>query len=172
MKVYSTIINSPLGKIRVTCNDKYLLGVGFILRRSTGSRRTCPERAGASRRAQDEKSRHPILRKAARQLKEYFSGQRKRFSLPLCTGALPGTDFQKKVWRCLTKIPHGQTVTYARLAKMAGSPRAYRAAGGANGRNPLPIIIPCHRVVASNGLGGFSSGVWRKRKLLSFEMGG
>jgi methylated-DNA-[protein]-cysteine S-methyltransferase len=102
----------------------------------------------------------------ARQLAEYLKGSRKKFVLPL----LPhGTDFQKRVWSTLLKVPHGQTVTYAELARMAGTPSATRAVANALGKNPIPIVIPCHRVLSSAGIGGFSGGLWRKRTLLKLE---
>lgn len=102
-----------------------------------------------------------------RQLMEYFRGTRRVFCLPL---DLSGTDFQKKVWRRLMKIPYGQTVSYAELARAIGRPKAYRAVANACGQNPLPILIPCHRVIASDGkLGGYSSRLKRKRWLLRHE---
>lgn len=82
---------------------------------------------------------------------------------------LSGTPFQKRVWKAIQKIPYGKTLTYKELAKKVGSPNAYRAVGSACGKNPLPIIIPCHRVVASNGIGGFTGGLKLKKKLLKLE---
>ena len=86
---------------------------------------------------------HPVLRQAAKQLQEYFAGKRRNFSLPL---RLAGTDFQRRVWREIALIPYGETINYGELAKRAGAPQAIRAAGTNTGRNPLSIIIPCHRV--------------------------
>lgn len=109
----------------------------------------------------------PLLLKAAQELTEYFAGQRQVFDLPL---APEGTPFQQRVWMALRQIPYGKTVSYATLAKMAGNPRAVRAVGGANGKNPLMILIPCHRVIAADGrLGGFSGGLDTKRFLLKLE---
>ena len=109
----------------------------------------------------------PLFREAKRQLEEYFSGRRQTFSLPL---APDGTDFQRRVWQVLLDIPYGTAISYRELADRVGSPRAFQAVGQANGRNPLPILIPCHRVIAANGtLGGYSSGVDRKRYLLQLE---
>ncbi len=103
------------------------------------------------------------------QMKEYFAGERKSFSLPLQPS---GTIFQQKVWRALTEIPFGTTITYAQLAEMVDNPGAYRAVGNANGKNPIVIIQPCHRVIAANTkLGGFSAGIYRKRYLLGLEKG-
>ncbi len=104
-----------------------------------------------------------------RQLDEYFKGRRKKFSVPL---VLIGTDFQKAVWRQLKKIPFGQTASYGDVARAIGRPRAFRAVGNANNKNPIPLIIPCHRVIGSDGkLVGFGGGIWRKRWLLDHEKG-
>jgi O-6-methylguanine DNA methyltransferase len=109
----------------------------------------------------------PQAKPCLRQLAEYFTGRRCAFDLPL---HLEGTSFQKKVWRQLMRIPHGQTASYADIARAIGHPKAVRAVGNANGKNPLPILIPCHRVIASDGtLGGYSSGLQRKRWLLRHE---
>ncbi len=109
----------------------------------------------------------PLLREAERQLASYFAGQLQVFSLPLCTR---GTPFQEKVWCALQKIPYGETRTYGELAAMIGQPTAARAVGGANHRNPLAIIIPCHRVVAAHGgLGGYGGGLDKKQWLLALE---
>lgn len=104
---------------------------------------------------------------AVAQLAEYFSGQRRRFDLPLRLG---GTAFQRQVWLALGDIPYGTTISYAELARKVGRPRAFRAVGQANGANPLPIVLPCHRVVASGGgLGGYGGGLDMKRRLLQLE---
>lgn len=109
----------------------------------------------------------PLFREAKRQLEEYFAGQRHTFSLPM---APDGTEFQCRWWQVLQDIPYGTAISYRELADRVGSPRAFQAVGQANGRNPLPILIPCHRVIASNGtLGGYSGGVERKRYLLQRE---
>ena len=102
------------------------------------------------------------------QLKEYFAGTRTKFTIPLSIGF--GTKFQKSVWKQLEKIPYGKTISYKDLAGKIGSPNAFRAAGSANGKNPIPIIIPCHRVINHDrGLGGYSCGLDVKRKLLRLE---
>jgi methylated-DNA-[protein]-cysteine S-methyltransferase len=101
------------------------------------------------------------------QLTEYFKGRRRKFSIPLL---LEGTDFQKAVWRQLQKIPFGQTASYGDVARAVGSPKAFRAVGNANNKNPIPLIIPCHRVIGSDGkLVGFGGGIWRKAWLLDHE---
>lgn len=108
----------------------------------------------------------PVLRKAVAQLGQYLAGKRRRFSLPL---AQPGTPFQQAVWKALLTVPHGQWVTYGELAAMAGRPRAARAVGSAMNRNRLPILVPCHRVVASDGLGGYGYGLEWKQRLMALE---
>lgn len=107
------------------------------------------------------------LKNATDQLKAYFAGELKVFDLPL---SLDGTPFQVQVWEELQKIPYGETRSYMEMALSMGNDKACRAVGGANGRNPIPVIIPCHRVVGSNGsLGGYSGGLGLKRRLLSLE---
>ena len=107
------------------------------------------------------------LAETLRQLSEYFSGSRRDFELPM---RLEGTAFQQRVWRELTKIPYGETWSYGELAKRIGNPNASRAVGLANGRNPIPILVPCHRVIGSDGsLTGYGGGLDRKRWLLSHE---
>jgi len=109
-----------------------------------------------------------LIESVKKELANYFSGQLVDFNaLPL---DLQGTPFQQKVWRELRRLPRGRTVSYKELAQRAGSPRGFRAVGQANGRNPVPIIVPCHRVIAADGsLGGYSSGLERKRWLLKHE---
>lgn len=108
-----------------------------------------------------------ILNKAVKQLGEYFAGRRKRFELVL---DLAGTPFQQQVWRQLLKIPFGKTVAYNGIAKKIKRPKAVRAVGSANGKNPLCIIIPCHRVIAADGsIGGYSGGIGIKKRLLELE---
>lgn len=108
-----------------------------------------------------------ILARAVRQLEEYFDGRRREFDLPL---EAEGTEFQKRVWRELSRIPYGKTCTYRDVAKRIKQDKAVRAVGTANGRNPLCIIVPCHRVIASGGgLGGYTAGLEIKQKLLDIE---
>jgi len=108
-----------------------------------------------------------ILDATRAQLGEYFSGSRKDFDLPL---ALQGTAFQQDVWRTLATIPYGETISYAQLARRVGKPTAMRAVGAANGRNPLPIVLPCHRVIGADGsLTGFGGGLPTKQFLLELE---
>jgi len=108
-----------------------------------------------------------IIRECINQINEYFMGDRKEFNLPL---SIKGTEFQKKVWKALTEIPYGETRSYKEIAEMVNSPKAYRAVGMANNKNPLSIIIPCHRVIGSNGkLVGYGGGIDIKIKLLDLE---
>ena len=114
-----------------------------------------------------ETGRHPLLDEVRTQLAEYFDARRRDFTLPL---VYPGSPFQVKVWNALRNIPFGETVSYEELARRVGSPTGQRAAGHANGQNPLAIIIPCHRVINKDGkLGGYGGGLWRKRLLLDVE---
>lgn len=109
----------------------------------------------------------PILKQAAEQVSEYFSGQRREFTIPL---KAEGTAFQCKVWDALRSIPYGETATYADIAGIVGNPKAYRAVGGANNRNPLAIVVPCHRVIGANGkLVGYAGGMDVKEYLLKLE---
>jgi methylated-DNA-[protein]-cysteine S-methyltransferase len=108
-----------------------------------------------------------LLKEAAAQMDDYFNGKRTEFSLPLHFG---GTEFQRKIWKQLLTIPFGETICYEELAKRAGHPKAVRAAGSANGKNPFCIIVPCHRVIAKDGtIGGYAGGLARKRHLLAVE---
>lgn len=112
-------------------------------------------------------SNNKIIIKVKKQLSEYFSGKRKTFDLPLI---MEGTEFQKQAWQQLCKIPYGQTISYGEQAKRVGDKNKARAVGMANGKNPIPIIVPCHRVIGSNGtLTGFAGGVDRKAILLDLE---
>ncbi|MDY0830831.1 MULTISPECIES: methylated-DNA--[protein]-cysteine S-methyltransferase [unclassified Pseudomonas] len=116
-----------------------------------------------------EANNSPVLRETERQLKEYFAGTRNRFELEL---DFAGTDFQKKVWQALLTIPFGQTRSYSQIAAQIGNPKAVRAVGAANGRNPISIVAPCHRVIgASGGLTGFAGGLEAKQYLLELEDG-
>lgn len=115
----------------------------------------------------EESPDHPVLVETEAQLGAYFAGERTRFDLPL---AMEGTDFQRRVWAQLLAIPFGETRTYGEIARAIGSPNAVRAVGAANGRNPLSIVAPCHRVIGGNGsLTGFAGGLEAKRYLLAHE---
>ena len=115
-------------------------------------------------------SSHPIITQCCRELDEYFDGKRQHFDVKI---HLKGTDFQNKIWKKLQEIPYGKTISYTTLAQEAGHPKACRAAGSANGKNPVAIIVPCHRVIAADGgLGGYAYGVEVKRALLNIEKNG
>jgi methylated-DNA-[protein]-cysteine S-methyltransferase len=114
-----------------------------------------------------QESARGAVGEAIRQLREYFAGRRNEFELPL---APEGTEFQRTVWNRLREIPYGETISYGELAKRVGNPKASRAVGAANGQNPIPIVIPCHRVIGSNGkLTGFGGGLPVKEALLALE---
>ena len=148
-------VKSPIGEILIAGDDDGLRFIGF----PEGKGRIEPQ-AGWTR---GERS----FPDAARQLKEYFAGKRQTFDLKLSPS---GTRFQRDVLDALQRIPYGETRSYAEIARAIGKPRAVRAVGAANGRNPLPIVIPCHRVIGSNGsLTGFGGGIETKRYLLDLE---
>lgn len=144
-------IDTPLGKLLAAGSDTEL----FCLS-STGQ----PQENWENRETL-------VLAKVKAELLEYFAGKRKEFSVPL---APKGTEFQKKVWAQLCKIPYGETRTYGQIASATGNPKASRAVGMANHNNPVMILIPCHRVIGSNGkLTGYAGGLWMKEKLLQLE---
>ncbi len=152
--------DSPLGQLTLACSDRGVCGAWF------DDQRYAPE-AGRFKPelAQDE---DPLLRAAREQLQAYFEGRLQRFDLPLDLGS--GTVFQQAVWQALLTLPHGQLASYSALAQQLKQPRAVRAVGGAIGRNPLSIIVPCHRVLGSSGrLTGYAGGLWRKQALLRLE---
>ncbi|MBE5960688.1 MAG: methylated-DNA--[protein]-cysteine S-methyltransferase [Lachnospiraceae bacterium] len=114
-----------------------------------------------------EDSEDAIMKQAYQQLMEYFDGKRKEFDVPI---HLEGTDFQKKVWNALCTIPYGSTCSYADIARKIGNPKAYRPVGGANNKNPIMIIVPCHRVIGANGrIIGYGPGIDIKKKLINLE---
>lgn len=145
-----TYFSSPVGTLTLTEEEDALTGLYF---------------GRLSRQGQEVLS--PVLEETARQLSEYFSGKRREFSLPLSP---KGTEFQLRVWRALETIPYGETRSYGDIARLIGSPKACRAVGMANHRNPISIIVPCHRVVGANGsLTGYGGGLDAKRFLLDLE---
>lgn len=153
---YKTM-QSPVGKLTLIATDK---GLAAILWENDD-----PARVRV--KAMIKNDRHPVLREAERQLKDYFAGKRRAFALDL---DFDGTVFQKKVWNALLAIPFGETRSYADIARKIGKPKAVRAVGAANGRNPISIIAPCHRVIGSNGkLTGFAGGLKAKAALLRLE---
>jgi len=150
--------DSPLGPILLAASGRGLAGAWF-----TEGQRDTPDSAGWAT-APD----HPALRRAAAQLADYFSGRRQHFDLPL--DLTQGTVFQQAVWQALLAIPFGQTTSYGELARRIGRPKAVRALGAAVGRNPVSIIVPCHRVIGADGsLTGYAGGLDRKTALLRIE---
>lgn len=155
--MYYQIIESPIGKLLLAGTDEALCQVHFH-----------GGRDAIEPQAEWEESGKPF-REVVRQLEAYFSGTLKNFDLPL---RLEGTEFQKTVWRALQEVPYGETWSYGQLASHIGKPRAMRAVGAANGHNPIPIIIPCHRVIGADGsLTGFGGGLPIKKQLLALERG-
>ncbi len=147
------LLDTPIGTLRLVSTGRQLAAIQF-----PGRHR---ERPG------EVEARDPVLDTCAGQLREYFAGRRTRFDLPLAPG---GTAFQQSVWRALAQIPYGELRSYADIAAAIGRPAAVRAVGAANGRNPLPIVVPCHRVIGSDGsLTGFAGGLDIKRRLLALE---
>lgn len=156
MSIRCTHFDSPVGELLLAADDQGLRLVQF-------PQSTHPRQLQADWRFAD----HPTLDRTCRQLGEYFAGKREHFDLPL---APQGTPFQRLVWLALAGIPYGTTKSYAQLASSIQKPRASRAVGAANGRNPLPIILPCHRVIGADGsLTGFGGGLPTKRFLLQLE---
>jgi methylated-DNA-[protein]-cysteine S-methyltransferase len=153
-------VASPLGRIRLTANADGVTSVHF-----EGERYAPPVHPSWVR-----DPAHPLIVRAAAQLAAYFAGARRGFDLPL---APAGTPFQKVVWKAIGAVPAGATITYAELARRAGRPGSARAAGAATGRNPIAIVIPCHRIVGADGsLTGYAGGLDRKRALLALERDG
>jgi methylated-DNA-[protein]-cysteine S-methyltransferase len=153
----STRLPSPVGELLLVASDQGLVAILW----SNDNPRRVP--LGDS----IVNPRHPILVKTAAQLREYFDGRRKTFDLPL---DMRGTPFQRSVWHALTTIPFGETRSYLDLARQLDNPAATRAVGAANGRNPISIIVPCHRVIGTSGkLTGFAGGLEIKAQLLEHE---
>ena len=154
---YSILNTTSLGNLLLTADENHLTGIYF---------EDC-DHVPASRSQWRINPEHEVLVQASTQLEEYFKGTRARFSIPLRSA---GTDFQERIWQEIALIPFGQTITYSDLADWVGAPDAIRAAGAATGRNPISIVVPCHRVVGKNGsLTGYAGGLKRKRHLLALE---
>lgn len=142
-------LESPIGLLEICGEDEWITSIYFV------------ESAGK------EVLPSPVVEKCAQQLEEYFAGKRKEFDLPLKP---EGTEFRQRVWNQLQLIPFGETISYHILAKQLGDPKCIRAAGSANGKNPVSIVIPCHRVIGANGkMIGYGGGLWRKKWLLNHE---
>ena len=145
---YTAYYESPLGWIEVKGNDLGIISVFFV------------DEQGAS-------CKNPLVAQCVEELEEYFQNKRTVFTVPLYPH---GTDFQKRVWTALRTVPYGKTASYLDMANEIGNPKAVRAIGGANSRNPISIIVPCHRIIGKNGtLVGYEGGLWRKEWLLKHE---
>lgn len=144
------IIDTPIGKMIAAADEHGIASLDFV-----------------DEIVDRTSSENPLLIRLEEELEQYFEGKRQFFTLPLSP---IGTVFQKGVWETLCTIPYGNTVSYAQEAKMFGNPKAIRAVASANARNPIAILIPCHRVIATGGgIGGYSGGIWRKEFLLALE---
>lgn len=156
MTIYTSFVETPLGMLEITANDEFVCAVNF---RDSSKRKTfsLPE--------SEEKS--DVLLLCISQLGEYFEGKRKEFSVPI---QQVGTEFQQSVWGKLTTIPYAKTISYLDLSRKIGNEKAIRAVGTTNGKNQISIIVPCHRVIGSNGtLVGYAGELWRKKWLLEHE---
>mgnify|MGYP001220050775 CR=1 FL=1 len=149
--IYTAYLQSPIGWLKVTGTDAAITSVYFMDDAPTDPPANVPA----------------VVLACVAQLGEYFAGSRREFDLPLDTG---GTVFQRRVWQQLRSIPYGKTASYLEIAQAIGNPQAVRAVGAANGSNPVSVILPCHRVIGSNGtLTGYGGGLWRKEWLLKHE---
>jgi len=159
MKSYIYQKTQMLGDLLLVANTTHLVGIYF------------PNHKHGPKLPDDWKlnPKHLILRQAAKEIQEYLNGMRTAFSVPV---SFEGTSFQHEIWKQIARIPFGETITYSELARRAHAPKAIRAAGAATGRNPLSIVVPCHRVVGKNGdMTGFAGGLERKKSLLKIETG-
>ena len=153
-EIYQAQIDSPIGVLTLVASDAGLRKVLWDDQADEAGDATFDDG-------------HPVLEAAAAQLAEYFAGDRKDFDLPL---DLIGTDFQKAAWMALADVPYGETTSYGEQAERIGRKGAFRAVGAANGKNPVPIVLPCHRIVGANGaLTGFAGGLGIKQQLLALE---
>ena len=161
MSPRSLRIESPIGILTLVADDQGLTNILFANASLT--------QIGLTEVSAPETPDDPVLEATAQQLGEYFAGSRTSFELPL---HLEGNNFEREAWRALATIPYGETISYARQAELIGRPGAYRAVGGADGRNPIPVVLPCHRVVGADGsLTGFGGGLDVKQWLLDHERG-
>jgi methylated-DNA-[protein]-cysteine S-methyltransferase len=167
--LYRTTMPSPVGDLTLVADDTALRTISWQTDGDDADRRVAPNRIDRSinRSIDVAAEEHPVLALATRQLQEYFDGSRTEFDIPL---APEGTAFQRQAWSVLRSIPFGATMSYGEQAAALGDRKRARAVGAANGRNPIPIVVPCHRVVGSNGhLTGFGGGIDAKAWLLDHE---
>lgn len=163
-KTHQALVNaywlSPLGLIHFAASDAGITHIGFVDQGNSNSKHNDNAQAGTADK--------PWLTLAVTQMQEYFAGQRSCFDLPL---APVGTAFQEQVWAALQSVDYGRTASYRDIAQAIGKPKAVRAVGAANGKNPIAIVVPCHRVIGSNGsLTGYAGGLERKQWLLAHEV--
>lgn len=159
--IISTTLATPIGKLFVAASPRGLRRIEFPGRRNGAAAR------GAKAATPDSREARRHLAGALRQLREYFAGRRNSFSVPL---DMEGTEYQQRVWRALLRVPFGRTLSYGELAARLGGRGGARAVGRACATNPVPVIVPCHRVLGSDGmLHGFGGGLWRKQRLLELE---
>jgi methylated-DNA-[protein]-cysteine S-methyltransferase len=157
-------METPIGLLTIDANEDFVTHIALPTK---GAEHLATSRGRRNSGSSGNGQLPALLVAAMAQLEEYFAGRRQCFDLPL---ELNGTDFQRSVWTELGEIPYGETISYAELAMMVGRPQAYRAVGQANGANPIPIVLPCHRVLASGGgIGGYGGGLTMKRQLLTLE---
>jgi len=158
----ATTLATPVGMLRIAATPRGLCRIDFVTR---AVRKNQPGRVKPAGPGENQARRH--LAAAVRQLEEYFAGGRTAFAVPL---DLQGTPHQQRVWRALQEIPFGRALSYGELARRLGAPRGARAIGHACATNPVPVVVPCHRVIGGDGtLRGYDGGVWRKRLLLDLE---
>jgi methylated-DNA-[protein]-cysteine S-methyltransferase len=161
MKIYITKMPSPIGELIIASSDKGLLHINF---NDEGDFTAVMRRLVPDAEMEFDTDKNDEI---VKQLQQYFAGHRTSFDIPFY---LIGTEFQKKVWRALCEIPFGQTASYKEIARRIKNPNAMRAVGQANNKNPIPIVIPCHRIIGANGsLVGYGGGLEKKQKLLSLE---
>jgi methylated-DNA-[protein]-cysteine S-methyltransferase len=147
--MFYSYFKSPIGLVQIGGTASEVTSLDFVERR------------------REKTESNPLLDRGARQIAEYFTGKRHVFDLPI---AYQGTAFQERVWAQLLKVPFGKTASYQDIARRVGNPLAMRAVGAANGKNPISLIVPCHRIIGSNGtLVGYGGGLWRKEWLLKHE---
>lgn len=156
---YTIQITTPIGPLLLAEENNALAEISFAVKE--------PKTFQAGRQAESVEQETPLLLETKRELEEYFAGTRRTFDIPL---SMRGTSFQKQVWKQLLTVPYGETITYGEIAARIGNPRAGRAVGMANHHNPIPIIVPCHRVIGADGrLTGYGGGLPIKEKLLELE---
>ncbi len=169
--VATTELDSPIGRLRLAATAGGLVRIALPGGSGSGFhgwlQRALPDAERIEPKGSAAAPVLPVLEQGRRELGEYFEGVRREFGLEL---DLRGTPFQRSVWLALAEIPYGETCSYAEIARAVKRPRAFRAVGAANGANPLPLVLPCHRVIAADGtLGGYGGGLETKRHLLAFE---